>query len=171
MKNILKIRSLMMAALLIAALASCNKDDDDDDNGDGNNPTTQEGMEATINGSEWKATSTIAVIDNDAIAISGVKAKGEQLSFSLAGTQTGTYNFGISSENSAIFSPGNSVYYTAGANAIAGGTVEVMDLNLTDSIVSGTFSFNLYNVLGNDSIIITGGTFSKVKVNSGGGVK
>ncbi len=153
---------LMLFGAMLVFSTSCKKDETTTE--EDNPPTSQ--MTAKIDGETWTATTTIAQIGNGILNITGLAANGETLTITLIGTEAKTYTLDqLGTEGVAAYIPsGATNSYTTNGNPNAGGTVIITKINLTDSIVSGTFQFVAVETMNIDEKDITEGSFSNIKI-------
>jgi hypothetical protein len=124
---------------------------------------------ALIDGRPWTADSArFASLINGSITLSGTSRDDQAISITLKGIGTGHYSLGRGSANLVVFtdsllSPGQ--FYSTGQ--VSGllpsvGQVEVSAIDPTDTTISGTFSFMVYNDSAQSGFSITQGVFNKL---------
>jgi hypothetical protein len=159
-------------ALIAVVMMGCSKKDDDnnDDNNNNNPPST--GLTAKIDGTTWTATTSGAVIKNGWTTIAGITGKGKDLTISINSESAGTYTLNENSVHSAILSDGSEFYSTL-VDSLAGGEVIISDINTSDSLISGSFHFDIYDIMQTGfKKSVTEGSFKNIKFTSntnGGG--
>jgi Family of unknown function (DUF6252) len=138
-------------------LVSCDKD------GDGDTKQAPGSMTAKIDGKDWKAESVGASILNGITNITGQTLKGEAIAIVLSGDDPGKYALGETSLH-AIAYVEKTGDFSFGSNDDGGsGSVEVTEINLKDSTISGTFKAVVTRSLDNRKKEILSGQFTKVK--------
>jgi hypothetical protein len=156
-----------LSAALLIGFSSCSKEDNNGNNGGGEGPSTNSSFTASVDGAAFSAdtaiTGFITGTDDFVIqAVDGIQSMG----FYLAEfTGEGTYSLSQAVSDNGFYYPDTSntedVYMTFSENGI--GSITVSDLNLNDSLVSGSFSFTGQNQSG-ESVDITQGTFQNIRV-------
>ncbi|CAM3313489.1 Transferrin-binding protein B C-lobe/N-lobe beta barrel domain-containing protein [Flavobacterium longum] len=150
MKNI---KFLPLFMLLFAAFnfTSCTQDLEPVDPAivipDPTDPTdpTEGEFKATIDGSQYTASTTLVYITGGAIQITAVRPSGDNFGFILDGTATGTYG---SVDNILTYNPAGSEFGWWAVNPEDGeqnvGSVIVTEIDTVNQTISGTFSFTGY---------------------------
>lgn len=176
MKTFLIKFSLLLAAVSFITLSSCSKDEDDPDGG--NDPPSSN-FTAKVDGESFSAVQYAASVnENNELVIGGVNNQGSTIVLVLSGFNgEGSFNLNPNSESGAIYTPDTNnvfnIYTTIGENG--NGTAVVTGWNGTDSIISGTFSFNAEHITNGSAKSITDGVFKSIQVefesdgNGGGG--
>ncbi|RLD26374.1 MAG: hypothetical protein DRI54_02995 [Bacteroidetes bacterium] len=176
MKNFLIRLSLLLAAGTFIVLSSCDKKDDDP--GGGGDPPSSN-FTAKVDGNDFSAIQYGASVDEDHnLVIGGLNSQGSTIVLALANfTGEGSFNFSPNSQSGALYTPDTAnftnLYITSGENG--SGSAVVTGWNGTDSIISGTFSFNAQHVTNTSTVTVTEGSFSSIQVEfesdggSGGG--
>jgi hypothetical protein len=120
-----------------------------------------------IDGKEWKSdiTNTAATISNNIISISGTSGDGSGLTIRLNGTTAKTYSLNQNSTTVAAFaeSPTTNSYASNQGND-AEASVIITEINTSDSIVNGTFSFTGFRILDGKKVLIKNGKINNVKL-------
>lgn len=120
----------------VLALAGCSKDNPSDP---GTNPTTNNSMKATINGTAWSSSSVVAIRQTGMLQIGGStndQTSGSQITVGLLNPAVGTYDMSTAS-NGLI----NVIRYNNGSaqsEFASSGTVTVT--TSSDTEIAGTFS-------------------------------
>lgn len=120
------------------ALVGCSKDNPADP---GTNPTADNVVKATINGSAWSSTSAVVVRNMGIVGITGTtnnQAGGYQIAISLFKSEVGTYDLGQMMSGSITIVRYNNG--SASSEASTAGTVTITTSN--DQEIIGTFSCN-----------------------------
>lgn len=150
MKNI---KFLPLFMLLFAAFnfTSCTQDLEPVDPAivipDPTDPTdpTEGEFKATIDGSQYTASTTLVYITGGSIQISAVRASGDNFVLYLDGTTAGTYN---ALDNLLVYSPAGSEYgwwaFNPDDDTQNTGSVIVTEIDTVNQTISGTFSFTGY---------------------------
>ncbi|MGB0521491.1 MAG: DUF6252 family protein [Flammeovirgaceae bacterium] len=123
-------------------------------------------MTAVIDGEAWQATNVTASISRGVMNVSGiVVSTGEAIAISMLAEQEGTYDLSQNSTNAAAYVRATGeISHTSNATTSVGGTIQVSTINLTDSIMSGTFSFTAFRFTDNSTVTITEGVFTNVPI-------
>src|SRR5258707_15427031 len=137
----------IITALALLTLFSCRKEVSVEKPG-----STAGSFMATIDGSQWIAADTLkgATIVGGLINLTGISTDNKQLSITLNDTIPGTYALSQHSTSIAAFAYNDSsdLYaYTTNQgtdSAQAGGTVTVINIDVVNQTITGTFSFNVY---------------------------
>jgi hypothetical protein len=125
---------------------------------------------AQVDGVHWQsAVSTEqASILQGLINITGISSDNQEISMTLSGTGTGTYQLSLLSTSLATYANIDSPFvygYTTNSSSFlnqAGGQVTITEIDQTDQTISGTFAFNAYRVLDGKQKTITQGIFTKL---------
>jgi hypothetical protein len=171
-----KFRILSALLVLFSAISftSCDTEPVDPVLNDNNGDTGPAVFTVDFSGETYTATSTIAVIDEGLIAISGLRGtSGEAVSIAVAGTTAGTYDNAIMS-----YSTGGTAEYDyvnfnpeLEENPDNTGSVVITSINTANHTISGTFSFTAWygdpdaNL---PTIAFTNGTFTNIPYTGGG---
>ena len=164
---------LLFTAGTFVFLGSCAKDEEKEED-----PTPSSNFSAKVDGDSFSAVQHAATVDQDHnLVIGGMNSQGSTIVLSLAGfTGEGSFNFSPSSESGAFYTPDTSnflnIYSTVGENG--NGNAVITGWNGTDSIISGTFSFNAEHISNGSTATVTEGVFSSIQVeyesdDTGGG--
>ena len=158
MKN-LKYFAILFIVSIIAI--SCEKDDDIVDAVLG--PAS---MSANVNDTAWTAITRVTkhYENTSSYLITGTSLSGELIVITIKGDAVGTYTSStsidsLSAKVGCVWQP-DATSPTDNNFFSKSGTVEITDINTTELVISGTFSFELMNLSGTKSI--TGGTFSNL---------
>ena len=164
MKRFLIRFSLLLAAVTFIILQSCSKDDDD--NGGGDPPSSN--FSAKVDGDAFSAVQYAATVDeNHNLIVGGVNNQGSTIVLSLADFNgEGSFSLTPNSESGAIYTPDTNnvlnTFTTFGENG--SGTAVITGWNATDSIISGTFSFNAQHISNSSTVSVSDGVFSSIQV-------
>ncbi len=164
-----KMKIFLSIALIAFIMIGCSKDDDDnnDDNNNNNPPTA--GFNAKIDGTTWTSTGSLATMENGTTTISGFSAKSTSITLSVNAVSAGTYTLGQTAQHIAILIDDSGTYST-NADASGSGEIVISDVNTSDSLISGTFHFEAYEIMQSGTKkTITEGSFTDVKFTSGNG--
>ena len=165
--------SLLLAAIAFITLSSCDKKDDDPNGGD--DPPSSN-FTAKVDGDAFSAVQYVATVDEDHnLLVGGVNNQKNMIVLSLANFGgEGSFNFSPGSESGALYQPDSSnvinMFVTYGENG--NGSAIITGWNATDSIISGTFSFNAQHISNSSTVTVTEGVFSSIQVkfeSDGGG--
>lgn len=129
-------------------------------------------MEASIDGSSWKALTRLTILESDFFTITGTSANGDVVSIIIMGTTEGTYSLDISvtgaeTQVGGFYKPasamGDSDNYI-----ITKATVVLSDVDSSTKKISGTFELTVTKteIVGGSSIEsleITNGIFDNLK--------
>lgn len=145
---------------LLIALSACENDDDND-------PSTDDGvMTAKVDGQDWEAEVAGVQFIQGMANVTGIAADGKTITITLTGFEEKTYPLGPSAGvNAAAYlesNLGTSPAYTSNVQG-GSGSLTITEINTTDSLVSGNFSFKGIRALDNADVEITAGTFSNLK--------
>lgn len=155
---------LLFSAGAFVLISSCAKDEEKKEDP---NPTSN--FTAKVDGDSFSAVQYAGSVDEDHnLVIGGVNNQGSTIVMALADfTGEGTYSFSPSSESGAFYSPDTNnvfnVFTTTGENG--SGSAIVTGWNATDSIISGTFSFNAEHITNATGVSVTDGVFSSIQVD------
>lgn len=120
-----------------------------------------------IDGKEWKSISskTAATISNSIISLSGISEDGSALTIRINGVTAKTYSLNQNSSTTAAFaeSPTTNSYASNQGNDAAASVI-ITEMNTTDSIVNGTFSFTGFRIIDGKKVLIKNGKINKVKL-------
>ena len=164
MKRFLIRFSLLLAAVTFIILQSCSKDDE---NNGGDDPPSSN-FSAKVDGDAFSAAQYGATVDeNHTLLVGGVNNQESSIVLILNNFNgKGSFNFGPGSESGAIYQPNNTddenKYITSGENG--NGSAVITGWNETDSIISGTFSFNAQHISNSSTVTITDGVFNSIQV-------
>lgn len=123
-------------------------------------------MTATIDGVDWAAEAAGVLIQVNRIGISGLAADGSIIVLSLEDNGEGVYELTENSLNAGAYTLGdNSNAFTSNTN-MEGGRVEITELNLQDSIISGTFFFTGSRALPAGEVEIEAGEFTNLPIRT-----
>ncbi len=164
---------ILLFAFLIATttIISCSNNDDA--------PTPPgASMAATINGQAWSslaggAIASISTIEigTDSKTVLQIFGASQSLSsvsiqIPLENLSVGTFNFTSSSNDIGLlaYTDGTSNFYNS-SNTGGNFSVTISSLNLTDGLMSGSFSGNLKDIDGN-SMAVTNGSFTSISIIS-----
>jgi len=161
--------------LAAVTLTSCSSDDDNDDGGGGGGNNGGEFLTAKIDGTDFAASQSPAVIvgaqsTNGILSVQGGDNSGNTISLAIQGyTGVGTYVTGDDISNTNLIqylqiSPAPTTWLSSGVTSLVGGlnpgTIEVTSDDGTT--VEGTFSFDGYNGSDMTTKVITQGSFKAV---------
>lgn len=144
-------------------------------NGNGNTVADPGTFKATVGGSAFVANQVQIILNDDYIAISGLKTTGELIQITLATGQVGTYTFKDTSELVMGYAKGNEWVYLGVAKENAEGYTDYTDnavLKITEidkakKTISGTFQFTGLRFDGvKEKKEITNGSFTKITYTS-----
>lgn len=136
--------------------------------------STSENVEGTItfelDGKQWKSSGikTIANINTtlNRIGISAISDDDSGLVINLMGTTAKTYALTGTSQSAASFSESSTSPAISSNQGIdANAKVIISEINLKDSVISGTFNFTGFRLIDGKKINITNGKINKVKFN------
>lgn len=143
-----------LSILLILALVACHKQSD----------VAPPVFTATIDGQSWTSSSTFCNVIGSAILIEGFDHGGGVLNFSVGDTVAGDYILEPGTLSTAWYQ--NSVTHTpVFATSLnrdttgIGGKITITEINSTKKVISGNFSFQLYNDSTRSVINVTRGVF------------
>ena len=163
-----KMKIFLSIAMIAFIMIGCSKDDDNDDDNNNNNPPTA-GFSAKIDGTAWTSTGSTATMEDGWTTITSFSAKSTSITLSIHAVSAGTYALGQTSQHAAILID-DSGTYSSNADALGSGEIVISDVNTSDSLISGTFHFEAFDIYqGGTKKTITEGSFSKVKFTSGNG--
>ncbi|MDT8347867.1 MAG: DUF6252 family protein [Flavobacteriaceae bacterium] len=133
-------KKIFALAFLSLTIIGCNDDIEPLDEGFDINPGTR--FEAEVDGVEFSASLSQAIISNGQTEIFGIiESTGEEISLFIDGNVSGTYVFNAQTPvNEAAYSPSaNEVDFLAGPSG-GSGTMTI-DFDMTNNVVSGNFNF------------------------------
>ncbi len=157
-----KITFILIVLLGISFLISgCKKKDDETPS----DSKPQASMSAKIDGVDWTATQMGCSIANDIGGIAGSALQKPSIVISIKNMAVGTFVLNQESESAGAVVDGN-VTYTTNQDPQAGGTVIISSLNMTDSLVSGTFEFKAYSFFAKGFIQVTEGIFTNIPLST-----
>src|SRR5882724_10075416 len=170
---IMKFRlSHAVPVILLLSLFGCNKELSYEIplNGEHNNGSGD--FRAKIDGTAWTAAdnSKSAMILSGVININGTSSDGKMISITLVAQAPGTYTVDANSPGVAAYNePSNGVnisYSTNQSNdpTLSGGSVTITEIDQNNKTISGTFSFNGYDVSSGSGVkkVISEGVFDKL---------
>lgn len=138
----------------------------DTDPGNNNNNNGPALFSVDFSGQTYTATSTVAIIEDGIISITGLKGTtGEAVSIMVPGAATGTYNTAVMSYNPGG-NTGNQYTNTNGEQLT--GSVIITSINTVNQTVTGSFNFTGYwtDAEANlPSIAFTNGIFQNIPYN------
>lgn len=136
--------------------------------------STSENVEGTItfelDGKQWKSANdkTGATINNptDQISITAISDDGSQFAITLKGTTAKTYALTQTSQSVAAFNEtSTSLVISSNQGLDANAKVIISEINLKDSLISGTFNLTGFRVIDGKKINITNGKINNVKIS------
>ncbi len=156
MKKVL-LSSVYLFAFLSLVLSSCDKEESEE-------PETKPSasMSALIDSVSWSADQSGGTVTNGILGVAGTKAQGQTITLTVS--QLGLGGFGFDNQstiNVASVIDGNVTYTTNSAQGCHG-QMYISEINETDSVISGIFSFKAYSPFGKGFIEVTEGTFSNL---------
>lgn len=159
MKKSTSIIALLISLSLIILLVQCDKAKDA-------SPSTSASFTASVDGTSWAATTTTAFVTNGVMSISGTSTGNDVITITLIGATTGKYTLTQTPGHAVTYynisSPGSS--FITNSNSQGGGVVNVTEINLKDSTLTGDFSVNLYSATtGETKKVIENGKFTSIK--------
>lgn len=166
-----------LPVLMVLGLASCLKEKSVDSTEDGGTGI----LRMKIDGKQWTANKAVsAVVTNDLIVITGVSQDDITLVIQIETGTTGTFQLDQASTHVATvldINEASPVAYTTnqGANSsIAGGTVNITNIEEATKRISGNFSMKVYRATDDKTLMITEGffdnlTYTATTPNPGGG--
>lgn len=177
--------------LLLFALGifftSCAKDFEDGRDYNGyNNPSNEENgngntiadagiFKATVAGSAFVANNVQAIVNDDYIAISGLKTTGELIQITIANGKVGTYTFKDSPDLALAYAKGSESGYIGVSKDNAEGytdyndnaVLKITEIDKVKKTISGTFQFTGLRFDGvKDKKVVTNGSFTKIVYKS-----
>jgi hypothetical protein len=159
----------VFVSLVLLAVSSCRKE------------TSVEGpgmlagnFMATIDGTQWVATDSLksATIVGGLINLTGISADNQQISITLNDSVPGIYKLTQQSTSIAVYGnidSSNMLAYTTnqGADSTqAGGTVTVINIDVINKTITGTFAFSVFRDVDGRRKTITDGIFYKLPYSS-----
>lgn len=164
MKKSTSIIALLISVSLIILLVQCDKAKDASPS-----TSTSTSFTASIDGTSWSAATTTitAFVANGLTSISGTGTGNDVITITLEGTTTGKYTLTQTSVHAVTLyntsNPGGSSFITK-SNSQGGGVVNITEINLKDSTLTGDFSVNLYSAAtGATKKVIENGKFTSIK--------
>lgn len=153
-KNVLLFLSFI--GIIVLLTTGCKKDDD-------GNPIIAS-MSAKVDGNQWQTAplQRAAVFSDDKLTITGKSLTGEIIILYLSGTTTGKYILGPMEENKSYASYKPEATIDVNAYISVTGEVEITEINESNKVVSGTFSFNALKPTDLSTVNITEGKFEDV---------
>lgn len=133
-------KKIFALTFLCLSIIGCNDDIEPLDEGFDVNPGTR--FEAVVDGVDFSASLSQAIISNGQTEIFGViEATGEEISLFIDGNVSGTYAFNAQTPvNEVSYAPSaNEDYFLAGPSG-GSGTMTI-NFDMTNNVVSGNFSF------------------------------
>jgi hypothetical protein len=146
-------------------------------NGNGNGNTTADigAFKATVSGNAFAANEVQAIVNEDYIAVSGLKTTGELIQITLADGKVGTYTFIDTPDLVIAYAKGNEWVYLGVPKENAEGytdytdnaIVKITEIDKEKKTISGTFQFTGLRFDGvKDKKEITNGSFTKIPYKS-----
>ncbi len=155
MKKVLLL-SVYLFATLSLILSSCDKEESEEEN------PPAASMSAIIDSVSWTADQSGCTVTNGITGVAGTKAQGQTITLTVSQLALG--GFGMDNQstiNVASVVDGNVTYTTNSAQGCHG-QMYISEINTTDSVISGTFSFKAYSPFGKGFIEVTEGKFSNL---------
>jgi hypothetical protein len=166
MKNL---NQLLAVLFLLSALfaISCNEDEEELEQ-DSEQAFTQ-GMRAKVDGQDWSA-DNYQIIMSPApeygvmFSLSGMSSDGQLIVIDLDYSGAGTYEFG--DLNAGAYTPDQdgSLTFTTNIPVSDIGELSISNINMEDSVASGTFDFTAICVATENSVVITEGEFKDIPI-------
>ena len=159
MKNVLLL-SVYLFAVFSVVLSGCKKDETEEQD------TKNASMTAKIDDVDWSATQAGGTVTNGILGVAGTKAQGQTITLTVSQLASGGFGFDNQSTiNVASVIDGNVTYTTNSAQGCYG-QMFISEVNETDSVISGTFSFKAYSPFSKGFIEVTEGSFSNIPFTS-----
>jgi len=130
-----------------------------------NSSTTSNDMTATIEGSAWACTTALGAYAGGPLVISGTTTDGQAIVLNIGAYKTGVYSLDSGSVSSATYSPknlSNYTLYTTGLSSKAMGSINLISLDTSNQLATGTFNFTGVNAFDKTTKNITNGTFTNL---------
>lgn len=127
---------------------------------------TTASMSASVDGNDWTSITRVTkhYSNLNSFVITGTSTNGEIMVVTVKGDVVGTYTSSASIDSASaqvgvVWKPSTSLNYVS-----KGGTVNITEINTSETRISGTFNFELVNSSDlNDVFNITSGKFENVK--------
>lgn len=157
-----RISIILSIAAIIVFTISCTKETAEDIA-----PlVTTASMSASVNDTAWTSITRVTKLYSNlnTFVITGTSTSGKVIAVTIKGDQVGTYTSSASIDSAsaqvgAVWKPSTSLNYVS-----KGGTVNITDINTSETRISGTFNFELVNSSNlSDVFNITSGKFENVK--------
>ncbi len=133
-------RLLTLTTVLLLAASACKKDSTGPDGNNGNGNLANGSMSATINGSDWRATLSLAgTYSSGILAIAGTNGTSGTLGMALFASGTGTFPFTAANGGNATLTVGSSAWVASGVTG--SGSVTITALSSTGA--TGTFTLSM----------------------------
>lgn len=117
-------------------------------------PNPKQGaLNSFVNGDLWESTEASATVSNS-ILISGVTDEKDIIIIKVEGSHIGEYKLDDTQKNMLGFIDGSNSYFTTKTET-ATGTLNIVELNLSENWISGTFTATVYSET-NDSLQLIG---------------
>ncbi len=154
-----KIHLIIISILFITIISSCKKDS----NGNLIIPGLNTSMSAKVNNVDWSSAVRVCTKSNNTITLTGTSADGQIITLTISPTLA-TDSLNTTSTYSLSLTTLYKLSATASANdiyAATSGSAKFTQLDKTQKLISGTFSFTGLNS-SLAALAITAGTFSNV---------
>jgi len=127
---------------LVALLStSCDNEPLEGDFGDPNADTTpNSNFQASIDGALFTAEASQAVSQAGMTVVTGSTSNGQTINITFSGSETGTFSLGDAPDTGIYIAPGSTNPFSTTVDAT--GQVTISDYNVTDGLISGTFTFS-----------------------------
>lgn len=135
---------------------------------------TTSNFTAVINGTRWAATTGDqgATLLQGMVNITGISADSQEISITLTDTLLGVHTLTPKSSSLAVYGFIDSSYTTNFSTSqgtdstVAGGEVDLTEINTLTKTVSGTFSFKVYRSSDGEQRTVASGVFSNIPYTS-----
>lgn len=130
----------------------------------------KKGMNANINGDEWKTISRVTVLENGKFVITGSSLSGETLVITIFGDSPGDYELSVTSAKCGAIYKKSVNTSTEDAYISTSGFVQLSEVDKTNNKISGSFSFSMRKDLTGDVIEIDHGVFNNLLYTEPGNI-
>ncbi len=151
--------SFLSIISLLLLVTACPSYDEEYQGPTGPTPAT---IHALLDGVAWQTTSRSATVENGKITILGGVSKGQTLKMVVFSDSIGNFPVGQGSSHYATYAFGSNTFSSINDKTV--GEIDVLSISPSDSLISGTFYFKLFD--SNDqSVTFLNGFFTNIKYN------
>ncbi|MEL6923277.1 MAG: DUF6252 family protein [Bacteroidota bacterium] len=123
-------------------------------------------MTAKVDGADWEASRVLVTMKDGVINITGVSEDDREITITVQSDAEGEYELNLVSSHVALYTPvkNSNDIFSSNGDSSAGGQVIFKTIDMSDKHLSGTFDFKGVQPGETNSVDITEGVFTKVKI-------